>query len=412
MNLPLKIAFRYFFSRKRSGGFNAVTIISYISLLGYAVGAAALLIVLSVFNGFESLFTKMYSNFDADLQLTPASGKTFFIKDLPIEKIKSLQGLKGYAYVWEENALLRYNNKQTIATIKAVDDNYLAINPLDSNLLRGALILHSGDTNFALVGQGIGYQLGIDPDDQFHFLGIYLPRKGKVDMVNPDGAFAHGIVFPVGVFGIQDEVDSKYVIISLPYAQQLLEDTSRASALEIRLTDPGKMNEAKENLQNMVGENFRIKNRFEQRESFFKVMVSEKTVSFFILVFILIIAAFNTIGSLYMLVIEKKNDLNVLSSMGLTGKKAALVFVYQSLMIAVIGGLAGVLIGVGVILAQEQFGLVALQSNGSMVISSYPVLLKWSDAFLVFITLLGLGLLTSVYPSYKAFKAIDSSAQE
>ena len=249
--------------------------------------------------------------------------------------------------------------------------------------------------------------MGIDPDDQFHFLGIYLPRKGKVDMTNPDGAFAHGIVFPAGVLGIQDEVDGKYVLIPLAYAGQLMEDSNRVSALEIRLNNPDKMDEAKEQIQEIIGDNFAIKNRFEQRESFYKVMVSEKTISFFILLFILIISAFNTVGSLYMLVIEKKNDLNVFSSMGLTGSKAALVFVYQSLLIAVIGGILGLLLGVGVILAQQNFGLVALQSTGSMMIAAYPVLLKWQDTFLVLITLIGLGLLTSIYPAYRASKTIE-----
>ncbi|MBC7382232.1 MAG: ABC transporter permease [Bacteroidia bacterium] len=406
MNLSFKIASRYFFSRKKSGGFNAITLISYISLLGYAVGAAALLIVLSVFNGFEGLFTKMYSNFDADLQLTPASGKTFFINQLPIEKIKALPDVKGFAFVWEESAILRYNNKQTLATIKAVDDNYLALNTLDSNMLKGSLILKSGDTSFAVVGQGIGYQLGIDPDDQFHYLGIYLPRKGKVDMLNPESALAHGVIFPVGVFGIQDEVDNKYILLPLDYVTKLLEDPGRMSGMELRLHDAAKMDEVKEQLQNLTGNGFIIKNRFEQRESFFKVMQSEKTISYFILLFILIIAAFNTIGSLYMLVIEKRNDLQLFSSMGMTSLNAAKVFVYQSLLIAVMGGLIGILLGIIVIWLQQKFGLVALQSNGNIQINAYPVLLKLNDAFMVLATLVFLGFLTSFYPAYKAARAV------
>ncbi|MDP1727961.1 MAG: FtsX-like permease family protein [Bacteroidota bacterium] len=410
MNLPLKIAGRYFFSRKKSGGFNAITFISYISLLGYAAGAAALLIVLSVFNGFEGLFTKMYSNFDADIQLIPKTGKTFFIQQLPIEKIKAIPEVKGCAFVWEESAILRYNNKQTLATIKAVDEHYLALNPLDSNLLKGQLVLKNGDTNFAVVGQGIGYQLGIDPDDQFHYMGVYLPRKGKVDMLNPESALAHGVVFPIGIFGIQDEVDNKYVLLPLGYIQTLLEDSNKVSSMELRLHDPSRMDEVKSALQALVGDYYILKNRYEQRETFFKVMQSEKTISYFILVFILIIAGFNTIGSLYMLVIEKRNDLQLFSSIGMTATMAARVFIYQSLLIALSGGLVGIILGIIVIEAQQKYGLVALQSNGSIMVNAYPVLLKWSDTLMVLATLVFLGLITSFYPAYKAAKAVDASA--
>jgi lipoprotein-releasing system permease protein len=402
LNLPFKIAARYFFSRKKRSGFNAVSLISYISLLGYAVGAAALLIVLSVFNGFEGLFTQMYSNFDADLQILPESEKSILVKDFPINKIRENEWLSGVTAVWEENALLRYNGKQTIATIKAVDENYLLTNPLDSNLLRGSLLLQNGDTSFAVVGQGIGYQLGIDPDDQFHYLGIYLPKKGKVDMLNPEGAFAHGLVFPVGIIGVQEEVDNKYVLLPLSYVFKQIEDSSSISHIEIRLKPGANVEKVRAELLKQIGPKFVIKNRFEQRESFFKVMQSEKSISYFILVFILLIAAFNTIGSLYMLVIEKKKDLHIFSTLGLTPNRAAFIFIYQGLFIAVAGGVLGLILGLGVCWGQQEFKWLALQSNGSAMISAYPVIVKWEDAVLVFLTLLVMGIVTSLYPAKKA----------
>jgi lipoprotein-releasing system permease protein len=406
LNLPLHIATRYFFSQRKRGGFNAVTIISYISLLGYAVGAAALFIVLSVFNGFEHLFVGMYSNFDADLRITSAKGKTFAISDLPINQLLATGLINSKTWVWEENALLRYNKKQTIATVKAVDEAYVKTNPLDSHLLRGLLILSEGDTSYAWVGQGLGYQLGVDPDDQFNFLGIYLPRKGKVDMLNPEGAFVHGILFPLAVFGIQEEVDNKYVIIPLKYMQELLEDTNRVSALELRLKNNISLNTGKERIEEMLGENYIVKNRFEQRDSFFKVMQSEKTISYFILVFILLIAAFNTIGSLYMLVIEKKRDLFVFSSLGLTPFKASLIFVWQGLWIALSGGLTGIVLGALVCLGQQKFGWVSLETSSAIKMSAYPVLPKWEDALLVFLTLLVMGFITALYPARKAAQII------
>lgn len=385
------------------GGFNAISLISYISLLGYAVGAAALLIILSVFNGFEGLFTQMYSNFDADFKISPATGKYIHLPHLPIQQINQIEGIKGYTAVWEENALLRYNGKQTIATIKAVDKNYLQINPLDSNLLYGELLLETDtDSAFALVGNGLAYQLGVDPGDQFNYLGIYLPKKGKVDMLDPTGAFAHGLVFPAGVFTVQEEVDNKYVLLPLSYVFKLIEDSNNISAIEIRL-HPGINNQlVRTKLTQLLGQDYVIKNKFEQRESFFKVMQSEKTISYFILVFILLIAAFNTIGSLYMLVIEKRSDMQLLASMGLSANKAAAIFVFQSLWIAITGGLVGIIIGLAVCYGQQEFSWVALQTSGNTVISAYPIAVKWQDAVQVFFTLLAMGLLTSLYPAYKA----------
>ncbi len=403
MNLSFKIARRYFFSRKQQGGFNAISLISYISLLGYAVGAAALLIVLSVFNGFEGLFTQMYSNFDADFKLTPASGKYIHLPHLPIQQINQLDGVIGTSAIWEENALLRYNGKQTIATIKAVDKNYLNINPLDSNLLFGDLILEAGkDSAFALVGSGLAYQLGVDPGDQFNYLGIYLPKKGKVDMLDPSGAFSHGLLFPAGIFSVQEEVDNKYVILPLSYVFKLIEDSMRISSLEIRLIPGTNQSFFRSKLAALLGKEFQIKNRFEQRESFFKVMQSEKTISYFILVFILLIAAFNAIGSLYMLVIEKKADMQVLAGMGLQGSKVAFIFIYQGLWIAITGGLIGIIIGLGVCYGQQEFSWVALQTSGNTVISAYPVAVKWQDALQVFFTLLAMGVITALYPALKS----------
>lgn len=403
MNLSFKIARRYFFSRKKQGGFNAISLISYISLLGYAVGAAALLIVLSVFNGFEGLFTNMYSNFDADFKVSPATGKYILLSDLPLQQINAINGVQGTTAVWEENALLRYNSKQTIATIKAVDKNYLQINPLDSNLLYGDLLLEAGvDSAFALVGNGLAYQLGVDPGDQFNYLGIYLPKKGKVDMLDPVGAFSHGLVFPVGVFSVQEEVDNKYVLLPLSYVFKLIEDSTQVSSLEIRVKSGTNNALVRTKLTELLGDKYVIKNRFEQRESFFKVMQSEKTISYFILVFILLIAAFNTIGSLYMLVIEKRADMQLLASMGLSANSAASIFIYQGLWIAVTGGLLGIMLGLGVCLGQQQFNWVALQTSGNTMISAYPVLVKWQDALQVFFTLLAMGIITSLYPAYRA----------
>ncbi len=407
MRLSLYIAVRYFFSKRKKGGFNAISIISFISILGYTVGAASLIIVLSVFNGFEALFIKMYSNFDADLRITPTYGKVIQMDSFPRNKLIDISSIKGSSWIYEENALLRYNGKQTIGTIRAVDEQYHSINPLDSNLLKGIMILKEGDTSYAWVGQGLAHQLGIDPDDQFNYLGIYLPKKGKVDMLNPDGAFAHGIIFPLAIFGIQEEVDSKFVIVPLKFTQALLEDSLHASALEIRLHEGFKATKEKNKIQAILGQTYQITTRYELRESFFKVMQSEKSISYVILVFILLIAAFNTIGSLYMMVIEKKQDLFVYGSMGLKPMQAAFVFGFQSVLIAISGGSIGILIGSIVSWGQEKYQWLTLENGGSSGFSGYPILLKWEDLVIVLATLITMGVVTSVLPSMKAHQFIS-----
>ncbi len=402
MNLSFRIAWRYFISRRKSGAYNAVSLISWISLAGYLVGAAALVIVLSVFNGFGTLFGTMYAHFDADLKITPAKGKSFVPSEIAFEKIKAIPGISSAEWVIEENVLLRYNNKQGIGTIRAVSENYIQNSHLDTNILRGVTYLQAGDTNFAMAGLGLSYQLGIDPDDQFHYLGIYLPRKGEVNMLNPDGAFAKGVIAPSAIFSVQEEVDAKYVLVPLRFAQQNLERGNEFSSIEIRLLPKSNSDEIREEIQEICGTNFEVKNRFEQRASFYKIMQSEKTISYVILVFILLIAAFNTIGSLYMLVLEKKADLIILKGMGFGPQTAFRLFLFESLLIAVVGGLGGIILGASFVLGQENFGWVALQNAESFVVQAYPVKLEIMDLINVFITLLVLGLVTAIYPASKA----------
>lgn len=407
MNLPLKIAFRYFFSRRREGSFNIITLISGISLLGYVVGAAALIIVLSVFNGFENLFSTLYSQFDADIQITSTLGKSFPTSQINIAQIKNIDGVLHVNYVIEENVLARYNGKQVLATVKGVDETYLNAVHLDTNLVSGALLLQEADTNFALVGQGLAYQLGVQPDDQFNFLTIYVPAKGEIDLLNAENAFKRNPIFPVGVLGIQEEVDNKYIIVPLRFIEPLLEKKGQVSSIEIRVKDESDMNDIRQKVEEMSGVNFSVKNRFQQRDSFYKVMKSEKFISFMILLFIMMVAAFNTVGSLYMLVIEKKKDLKIFASMGLTANQASKIFMFEGIILAIFGGLIGILLGGVVCWLQQEYSLINFSSSEGFIIDSYPVRIKAADFLYVFLTIVGLGLLTSLYPAYKAKQMIQ-----
>jgi ABC-type lipoprotein release transport system permease subunit len=407
MNLPLKIAFRYFFSRRREGSFNIITIISGISLLGYVVGAAALIIVLSVFNGFENLFSTLYSQFDADIQITSTVGKSFPTSQLNIAQIKNIDGVLHVNYVIEENVLARYNGKQVLATVKGVDETYLNAVQLDTNLISGALLLQEGDTNFALIGQGLAYQLGVQPDDQFNFLTIYVPSKGEIDLLNAENAFKRNPIFPIGVLGIQEEVDNKYILVPLRFIEPLLEKKNQVSAIEIRLRNDASMDKIRSQIEENAGDSFLVKNRFQQRDSFYKVMKSEKFISFMILLFIMMVAAFNTVGSLYMLVIEKKKDLKIFASMGLTANQARKIFMFEGIILAIFGGLVGIILGGSICWLQQEYNLINFSSSQGFIIDSYPVRINATDFLYVFLTIVGIGFITSLYPAYKAKQMIQ-----
>jgi ABC-type lipoprotein release transport system permease subunit len=407
MSLPLNIAFRYFFSRRREGSFNIITLISGISLLGYVVGAAALIIVLSVFNGFENLFSTLYSQFDADIQITSTVGKSFPTSQLNIAQIKNIDGVLYVNYVIEENVLARYNGKQVLATVKGVDEKYLNAVHLDTNLISGALLLQEGDTNFALVGQGLAYQLGVQPDDQFNFLTIYVPSKGEIDLLNAENAFKRNPIFPIGVLGIQEEVDNKYIIVPLRFIEPLLEKKNQVSSIEIRLSKDASMDKIRKQIEDIAGGSFLVKNRFQQRDSFYKVMKSEKFISFMILLFIMMVAAFNTVGSLYMLVIEKKKDLKIFASMGLTANQARKIFMFEGIILAIFGGLVGIILGGLICWLQQEYSIINFSSSEGFIIDSYPVRIKAADFMYVFLTIVGLGFITSLYPGYKAKQMIQ-----
>jgi ABC-type lipoprotein release transport system permease subunit len=402
MNLSFNIAKRYFFSRKSGGSFNLITIISGISLLGYMVGAAALLIVLSVFNGFEGLFISMYNKFDADIKVTATKGKVFDVSTANIPSIQKIEGVWKISEVLEENVLLKYGERQNLATVKGVDENYTYVTDLDSSIVAGISLLQIGDTNFAIVGQGIAYQLSIDPNDVFYRLNIFIPKRGVTDVLNPENSFSKAAISPVGIFSVQEEVDNKYVIVPLRFLRNLLDRKAEVSSLDIRLNKDANLEDVKEKISAQLGENFIVQNRFEQRDAFFKVMQSEKAVSYMILLFILFVAASNTIGSLYILVMEKKRDLHILSSLGLSKQQAALIFKYEGLMIALVGGIIGLLLGAVLCLAQEKFGFVKIEGAESFTMDHYPIKLKMMDILLVFITVVFLGWLTSLYPAKKA----------
>jgi lipoprotein-releasing system permease protein len=402
MNLPLLIARRYFFSKRQGKSFNLINLISGISLLGYIVGAMALVIVLSVFNGFEGMFSAMYNNFDPDMQIIAQEGKTFTRDSTTIANLKKLNGVELVAEVLEENVLLKYDDRQTIAKAKGVDKNYTRLTLLDSCLVAGTMLLEYDDEAYALVGQEIAWKLAIDPSDIFKKMTIYVPSQGAVDVLNPEANFNKAMVAPAGIFSVQQEIDETYIIVPISFLQQLLVREHQLSSLDIKLKNGTSPNKAKSEIAALMGNNFTIKNRYEQREAFYKIMKSEKLISYIILLFILLIAAANSIASLYLLTLEKKKDIGLMSNIGMKAKQVYAIFMLEGIFIALTGGIIGIILGIGVCYAQQQFGFIHLTDGSAFMFQQYPVELRITDLALVFATVVILGFITAQYPARKA----------
>ncbi len=394
MNLPVYIARRYFFAKKSH---NAINIISLIAVIGVAIGTMALVTILSVFNGFDRLVKSLFNSFDPDIRITRAEGKTFIPDSIPFNRIKNHASVLYYSEVVEENALLRYGDKQYVANIKGVDSTYLHITGIDSMMIEGEFSLFKGNRPYAVVGQGVAYYLGVG----LHFIDpimIYVPRRSAGVSINPENAFSKRFIYPSGVFRIEQEIDSKYLIVPISFARELLEYNKEVSSIEILLNPAYDSHRAYKEIAGILGPEFIVKDRYQQKEFFYKILKSEKWAIFFILSFILMVASFNIVGSLTMLILEKKKDIAVLHSMGTDSKTLRRIFLTEGSFISLAGAVIGLCLGALICFLQMKFSLIHLQGSGSFVIDAYPVYMKASDFTLVFITVLFIGFLAAWYP--------------
>ncbi len=394
MNLPLFIALRYLFSKKKQ---NIINIISGISVAGIIVGTMALVIVLSVFNGFNGLIETFFSNFDPDLKITASRGKMFSPSENRFEEIQNLPGVLHYAEVIEETALLKYGDQQYPAIVKGVPPNYSDYTSIDTLIIDGIFMLQDDGIDYAVVGQGVAYNLGlglsfVDP------IRIFVPKKGHQASLNPAQSLNFDYIFPAGVFSLLEEIDSKYMIVPYHFASRLFESENRVSAVELGI-DPGvNSKKLQKEIQGILGDSFHVKNKYQQHDMIFRTIKSEKWASYFILVFILIVASFNMLGSLSMLIIDKKEDLFILRSMGADSKLIRKIFLFEGWLISFFGALIGAMLGIFICWLQIRFELVTLPGAGSFVITAYPVKIVLSDIFLILGIVLGIGFIASCYP--------------
>ena len=394
MKLPLYIAKRYLFAKKSR---NAINVISSISVAGVTVGTMALIIVLSVFNGLETLVRSIFNTFDPDLKITPAEGKTFIPDSASLNLVASLNGVACYSLCVEENALLRYGDRQFVATIKGVDGNYSEVTGIDSSMWDGEFILRSDQGRpFAVPGIGVANYLGM----RVNFvtpLNIYVPKRtGSVDL-DPENAFIRNYIFPSGIYQVEQEFDSKYVFVPIEFARELLEYKSEVTSMEIKFEAGAREADVQRNVTEILGQGYIVQNKYEQQEIFYKVMRSERIAIFFILTLILIIASFSIIGSLTMLIIEKERDIGILRSLGADNMLIRKIFIFEGWLISIIGAIAGIILGFLICWIQQEYGIVTLQSD-SLIVNAYPVEMKVRDFIIVPLTVLLIGFWAAWYP--------------
>lgn len=398
MNFPFYIARRYLFAKKSQ---TAVNILTLVALLGVGFGTMALVVVLSVFNGFEKLILSMFNAYNPDMEIRLVEGKTFAMDDFPANEIRNIPGVLYLGEVYEETALLTYRERQHIVSLKGVDTTFRHITGIDTLMLEGAFELYSGDHQNLILGQGVAMVLGANINDYLNPITIYLPRRGRVSTMLPQQAFHASSNYPAGVFGVQAEYDMEYTFAPISLLRFLSQHPGRVTSVIVGLEGGVSLRQVQRQITDVAGPQYHVRNRLQQEEFLYKVMRQEKWAIYLILSFILIIAAFNITGSLTMLVLEKRKDISILRSMGASLKTVKRIFLYEGMLVGIGGALAGLAMGGIVIWLQVQFGLIAIQADGDFIIHAYPVQARTWDFVLVFGTVGLIAFLASLLPVQK-----------
>lgn len=397
MNLPFFFAWRYLFAKKSH---NVINIISAISAVGMATGTAALIIILSIYNGFDSLVRSMMNDFDPDILISPAEGKTFIPEGPVYDWFYEQDMVKNMSCVITENVFMNYDGKQGMVTAKGVDWVFEEESPVRDHIRSGEFALHRGDVPLAVTGSGIAYRMGINP----RFLSpieLYFPARDKnFSMTNPLASIEAVNVWPSGIFSISSEIDDKYVIVPIDVMRELLEYSDEVSGVEIRLRDGHTQKDVKamvKEISERLGPEYLVSDRFAQNKSLYRMMKYEKLSIFTILIFIVIIIAFNIFGSLTMLIIEKRGDIGTLKSMGMRDSTVKRIFVLEGWMISLLGLAAGLVLGIGFSLLQQHFGFIKMPGN--FVVQAYPVILSAKDVIITAASVAAVGWIIAKLPA-------------
>lgn len=395
-----QLALRYL-RGKRTG--NAVPILSRISMIAIAVGSCAMIVLFSVFNGFEGLIKDLYKAFYPEIKITAAHGKFFSLKEPQLQGLRTVKGIRDLAFVIEDNVLLTSDNEQQIGILKGVDKHYFKVNDVAPYIYEGRDSITGDNEPAAIIGMHIANRLGLDVNNVFSRLVIYYPDASMQNpALNPQSALQSLQLKPDGAFQVQDEFDSKYVLASLPLVQQLFHQQGKYSSIEIKLDPQADINNIRQTLQKTLGQAYVVATRYEQNKTLYMVMKTEKWSVYAILVLVLLIASFNMVGALSLLVLEKQKDIAILKAMGTTTSSVRKIFITEGVLWSLLGGSFGLILGALLCLGQQKFQWVKLQ--GAFIIEAYPVAMQWKDFLLILCTVSVVGLIAAWYPAMRATK--------
>jgi lipoprotein-releasing system permease protein len=397
--MNILFAWRYFRAKKST---NAINIIAWVSMSAIVVGAASLILVLSVFNGFEDLVKSLYTSFYPDLKITPSSGKTLILNAGQLQQLRAVNGVQALSLVVEEQAVIENGENVASPYLKGVDSNFTKVSGVAGKVDQGKFETGTADQPLAVLGSGIEYNLGVEAD-QSPPLDVYCFRKGGPSYtVDPLASYNHAEMTTAGSFRIQQDFDEHYVITNLEFVQRMLGfQPDEYSGVELAVTDPDRVTEVQQALLRLLGKDFKVQTRYQQNQKLYSVMGTEKWVIYIILTLILVVAAFNMVGALTMLVWDKQKDIHVLKALGASNGLVQKIFLSEGILLAVMGGVAGILLAALICELQLKFKLIPLQ-GGSFLIDYYPVKMVPTDFLLVFTTILIVALLASWLPARKA----------
>lgn len=405
MNIELFIAKRYLFSKKST---NVINVISGISVVGVMIATMAMVVVMSVFNGFSDLVATFFTSFDPQLKVVPVEGKTCAADDPALVEIKSMEEVETTSETVEDQALAVYRDNQSMVVVKGVDDNFSRITNINNICYgEGTFALHAADLQYGIMGIRLANSMSVGTYYP-GYLHVYAPqREGQLDVMNPMTGFVEDSLLSAGVvFCVQQgKYDGSYILTSLSFARMLFQCDGEITALEVKLKAGSDTQKVKEKMQGIAGTKFRVLDRYEQQEDTFNIMKIEKLMAYVFLTFILVVACFNIIGSLSMLIIDKSKDVETLRSLGARDSFIKRIFIVEGWLISIIGAVVGVGLGLLLCWAQQQYGIVSLgQSAGAFVIDAYPVSVHYSDVVLIFFTVVLVGFLSVLYPVHYALK--------
>ncbi len=369
-------------------------------MCGIAVATMAMVCTLSIFNGFQGLVSTMYCSFDPPLKITPDKGKVFDAQSGALLKVKAMPEIALFTEVLEDNVLLRYKGRQVPATLKGVSDNFGELTGINQVLIDGEFKLHDEINNFGTLGVGLASNLGMNAGFAYPLEIYALKRNVRIHITNAASAYVTDYAYITGVFCTNQPVyDNNYLIVPIVMARTLFDYPREVSAIELKLKEGADTNKVQEKIKKILGSEFQVKNQYQQQETAYKMMSMEKWISYLILCFILVIAAFNVIGSLSILIVEKQQDVIILRNIGASNKLISRIFLFEGWLISSMGGILGIILGLGLCFLQQKLGLLKFSgASGSFVVDAYPLIVEFKDILFTFMTVLVIGFLSVLYP--------------